>query len=103
MAERRAEQEKGVLALRDATKLSRERYDSGLANYLEILIADQQLFQLELELARTRGDEMRALSQLYRALGGGWRAEEAARPEDYPLRRDALDALVPCEGREAHP
>ena len=75
LAEIRAEQEKGVVALRDATKLSRERYDSGLANYLEILIADQQLFAQELQLARTRGAELVALAQLYRALGGGWQPE----------------------------
>jgi outer membrane protein, multidrug efflux system len=78
LAERRAEQEKGVVALRDATVLSRDRYDSGLANYLEVLIADQQLFGQELELARTHGAELRALVELYRALGGGWQPEQAA-------------------------
>ena len=78
LAVRRVEQEKGVEALRDASKLSRERYDSGLANYLEVLIADQQLFALELQLAKTRGAEMRALVQLYRALGGGWQQEPVA-------------------------
>jgi multidrug efflux system outer membrane protein len=78
LAVRRVEQEKGVEALRDASKLSRDRYDSGLANYLEILIADQQLFALELELSRTRGAELVAVVQLYRALGGGWQPEAAA-------------------------
>jgi len=80
LALRRAEQEKGVVALRDAAKLSRERYDSGLANYLEILIADQQLFTQELQLARTRGAELRAVVQLYRALGGGWQPEVPQEP-----------------------
>jgi hypothetical protein len=40
-----------------------------------VLIADQQLFQLEIELARTRGDQLRVIAQLYRALGGGWQPE----------------------------
>ena len=80
LALRRAEQEKGVEALRDAAKLSRDRYDSGLANYLEILIADQQLFTQELQLARTRGAELRAVVQLYRALGGGWQPEVPQEP-----------------------
>jgi outer membrane protein, multidrug efflux system len=71
----RVEQEAGVVALRDAAQLSRARYDNGLSTYLEILIADQQLFQLELQLAQTRGDQLRAISQLYRALGGGWQPE----------------------------
>lgn len=77
VAEARVEQEKGVVALEDAAKLSRSRYDNGLSNYLEILIADQSLFQQELRLAQTRGAELRAVAQLYRALGGGWQTEAA--------------------------
>ena len=77
LRETQAEQEKGVVALRDAGKLARSRYDSGLSNYLEVLIADQSLFQQELQLARTRGGELQALAQLYRALGGGWQPEAA--------------------------
>jgi multidrug efflux system outer membrane protein len=79
-AEVRMELEAGVLALRDASQLSRSRYDVGLASYLEVLIADQNLFQLELDLARARGDQMRALAQLYRALGGGWQPEPSTAP-----------------------
>jgi len=68
----RVELEESVRALQDAARLSRLRYDTGLANYLEILIADQQLFDQELLLGRTRGDQINAVVQLYRALGGGW-------------------------------
>jgi multidrug efflux system outer membrane protein len=68
----RLELEVGVTALQDATNLSRLRYDTGLANYLEILIADQQLFDQELGLARVRGGQLNAVVQLYRSLGGGW-------------------------------
>jgi multidrug efflux system outer membrane protein len=75
LAATKIEIEKGVEALRDASNLSRLRYDTGLANYLEILIADQQLFQQELQLARTQGEQHRAVAQLYRALGGGWGPE----------------------------
>jgi outer membrane protein, multidrug efflux system len=74
----RLEQQVGVEALRDASLLARARYDIGLSSYLEILVADQQLFERELDLARTRGGEMRAIAQLYRALGGGW--QEPAPP-----------------------
>jgi multidrug efflux system outer membrane protein len=78
LAQARAEQEKGVAALQDAGKLARARYDTGLSNYLEILIADQALFQQQLSLARIRGAELQALSQLYKALGGGWQQETTA-------------------------
>jgi outer membrane protein, multidrug efflux system len=72
LREVRVEQEESVRALQEAARLSRLRYDTGLANYLEVLIADQQLFDQELLLARTRGDQLNAVVRLYRALGGGW-------------------------------
>ena len=78
LGEARLELEDGVDALRDAGQLARSRYDNGLSNYLEILIADQYLFDQELALAQVRGDEMRAFVDFYRALGGGWQQEEAA-------------------------
>lgn len=72
LKEVRVEQEAGVAALRNSARLARLRYDTGLANYLEILIADQQLFNEELLLARTRGEQLNGVVELYRALGGGW-------------------------------
>lgn len=72
LAEVRIERETGVAALVDASDLSRARYDSGLASYIEILTADQDRFAQELRLAQTRGAELRARAELYRTLGGGW-------------------------------
>jgi multidrug efflux system outer membrane protein len=68
----RVEREAAVVALQDASDLSRSRYDSGLASYLEILTADERLFEQQLLLAQTRGGELRARAELYRTLGGGW-------------------------------
>jgi outer membrane protein, multidrug efflux system len=68
----RTHRETGVLALQDASDLARARYDSGLASYIEILTADDELFRLQLLLAQTRGAELRARAELYRTLGGGW-------------------------------
>lgn len=72
LAEMREQQQIGVAALEDASDLSRARYDAGLASYLEILTADQELFTRQLFLAQTLGAELRARAELYRALGGGW-------------------------------
>lgn len=74
----RAEIEKAVFSLRDATMLARDRYEGGLSSYLDILIADQNLFNAELQLAELRGSEFTATVQLYRALGGGWQGDEVA-------------------------
>jgi len=68
----RVEREAGVTVLTDAADLARSRYDSGLASYIEILTADEDLFQRQLLLAQTRGAELRARAEIYRALGGGW-------------------------------
>jgi len=68
----RIERQASVTVLTDAADLARSRYDSGLASYIEILTADEDLFQRQLLLAQTRGSELRARSEIYRALGGGW-------------------------------
>ena len=39
---------------------------------LNALDADRDLFAAELNLAQTRRNELLALVQLYKALGGGW-------------------------------
>lgn len=72
LGEVRVQREEGVAALQDASDLARARYDSGLASYIEILTADQDLFTVQLQLAQTRGAELRARAELYRSLGGGW-------------------------------
>jgi multidrug efflux system outer membrane protein len=65
-----------VDALRTAVKLSTERYVAGKASYYEVLEAQQQLFPAQLELARTQRDQLLAIVDLYKALGGGWRDEQ---------------------------
>jgi multidrug efflux system outer membrane protein len=40
---------------------------------LNALDADRDLFAAELSLTQTRRNELLALVQLYKALGGGWR------------------------------
>jgi multidrug efflux system outer membrane protein len=72
LAQQRVERELGVTAMVDASDLARSRYDAGLASYIEILTADEQLFQQQLLLAQVRGAEFRARAALYRTLGGGW-------------------------------
>jgi len=69
---------RAVAAHLEAVRLANLRYASGLSAYFEVLEAQQQLFPAELGLARTRRDQRVALVDLYRALGGGWPAEERA-------------------------
>ena len=68
----RREQEALTEALRDATRLSNMRYDGGVTSYLEVLDTDRQFFSAEVDLAVAQLNELVAVVQLYRALGGGW-------------------------------
>ena len=52
--------------------MSYVRYSGGVDTLLNALDADRDLFEAELGLAQTRRNELLALVQLYRALGGGW-------------------------------
>jgi outer membrane protein, multidrug efflux system len=68
----RADRDETVKALQTSVSLSLRRYNDGIANYFEVLEAEQQLFPAELDLARTQRDELIAVVALYRTLGGGW-------------------------------
>jgi multidrug efflux system outer membrane protein len=70
----RTQQENLVSTLQDRSRLSYMRYRGGVDTLLSALDADRDLFEAELVLARTRRDELIALVQLYRALGGGWQS-----------------------------
>lgn len=72
LAEIEAEQARALESYQEAVRLSNERYLSGLADYLDVLQAQQQQLVAENSLARTRFDRLASLVQLYKALGGGW-------------------------------
>lgn len=78
LAEVRQQQERAVRAYGEAVKISQQRYTAGRAGYYEVLQAQQQLFPAEVALAQTRRDELTAVVQLYRALGGGWNLADTA-------------------------
>ncbi|WP_455388880.1 efflux transporter outer membrane subunit [Petrachloros mirabilis] len=73
--EQAAAQERQVNALRSGLHLANLRYKGGLANYLDVLIAQRSLFDAELSLAATRRLHLVSVVQLYKALGGGWSPE----------------------------
>src|SRR5258705_578461 len=70
--EQSAQQEQLVAALRDATRLSTDRYQGGLDSYLQVLDAQRNLFRSELDLTTLQRQELTSIVELYRALGGGW-------------------------------
>jgi outer membrane protein, multidrug efflux system len=73
-AELRDTSEKRVDTLTRSVELATERYENGYSDYLDVLDAERNLFNAQLQLASARGDYERALVSLYRALGGDWNA-----------------------------
>ncbi len=63
-------------AARSAAFLSRARYDGGVTSYLEVLIANDSLFQAEIAAVATRRAQLVAVVDLYKALGGGWTVDQ---------------------------
>ncbi len=48
-------------------------FKSGMANYLEVITAQSNVLQSELDLADVKRQQLSAVVELYRALGGGWK------------------------------
>lgn len=70
--EQQAAQERRIQALQRTLRLANLRYDNGYSSYLEVLDAQRTLFAAELEQVQLQGARLRAIVDLYRALGGGW-------------------------------
>lgn len=66
------EQDQAVRANEVAVEVSMQRYVAGKAGYFELLEAQQQLFPAQNTLVQTHLNQVLAVVQLYRALGGGW-------------------------------
>lgn len=56
----------------EAAELADQRYEAGLVDLLSVLDTERTLFNLEEQRTLAQGDLLKAFSNLYRALGGGW-------------------------------
>jgi outer membrane protein, multidrug efflux system len=65
-------QKKRVVALREFARLSTMRFDKGVAGYLDVLVAENELFAADLATARLQADRYVQVVNVYQAMGGGW-------------------------------
>ncbi|MDR4479550.1 MAG: efflux transporter outer membrane subunit [Nitrospira sp.] len=79
--EQRGAQAEQVESLRSALRLANLRYKGGLANYLDVLVAQRNLFEAELALTSTHRLQLVSVVQLYKALGGGWSPLDTAQQQ----------------------
>ena len=65
-------QQKAADAAKQTLKLSKQRYDAGLTNYLEVVEAERTLLQSERLVTSLRAQRLALTTQLIKALGGAW-------------------------------
>jgi outer membrane protein TolC len=61
-----------VNTLQQAIGNANSLFRNGMANYLEVITAQSNILQSELELASIKKGQLSAEVELYRSLGGGW-------------------------------
>jgi NodT family efflux transporter outer membrane factor (OMF) lipoprotein len=61
-----------VNTLQQAINNANSLFANGMANYLEVITAQSNVLQSELELASIKKGQLSAEVELYRSLGGGW-------------------------------
>ena len=61
-----------VTTLQSAINNANSLFKNGLATYLEVITAQSNVLQSELELASIKKGQLSAEVELYRSLGGGW-------------------------------
>jgi multidrug efflux system outer membrane protein len=67
-----------TVALEEALRLSRIRYENGLLSLLEVLDSERNLLQAELNRSDALRVQRAAVADLVKALGGGWQGFEPA-------------------------
>ena len=65
---------KRSIALKDSLRLAQLRYDNGYSSYLEVLSAQRDLSQAQAGLIETQRAHLTAVSNVYKAVGGGWKS-----------------------------
>lgn len=65
-----------VEAGRKALDIAEDLYKQGLVNFLNVLDAERSLFAAEDQLIQCKANVLTSLVSLYKALGGGWEAQQ---------------------------
>jgi len=77
-------QRERVEALREFARLAKLRFDKGVSGYLEVLVAENELFAAEIASVGIQAGRYTQLVNVYQAMGGGWvdiAADMAPKPQ----------------------
>jgi outer membrane protein, multidrug efflux system len=87
-SQRAASLEKAVAAQQRAVDLADQLYRKGLTDFLSVLNAQRELFELQDAAVESKGSTTQRVVQLYKALGGGWVEEAPAVSEQAPVGQE---------------
>jgi outer membrane protein TolC len=76
--------ETALLASQRAVTLANERYERGLTDFLNVVDAERQEYDIEAQYTGTQVAAAEAFVELYRSLGGGWESYQALPPIHRP-------------------
>ena len=65
-------EERRAVSLREAVRLAKIRHENGIASQLEVLDAERNLLASEINRSEALRAQRGAMSDLFKALGGGW-------------------------------
>jgi len=86
-----AAQAERVRQLREFARLARLKFDKGVSGYLDVLIADNELFAAELAAVRIQAERYGQVVAVYQSMGGGWvDAAAAVAPKPQSVSRSGI-------------
>jgi multidrug efflux system outer membrane protein len=65
-------QRERVESLREFARLAKLRFDKGITGYLEVLVAENELFAAEIASVGLQASRYAQIVNVYQAMGGGW-------------------------------
>ena len=90
-------------ALASYARLADMRYEGGASSYLEVLYANSELFQAQLNTVDSQVGYYSSLINIYKSMGGGWidQAADIAEPMAEPVadKPPGTESLIPDSWR----
>lgn len=61
-----------VESLKNAVEISNSLFQTGRVNYFEVLSTQREMLETKLDLIETKRNQLHAITNIYKELGGGW-------------------------------
>jgi multidrug efflux system outer membrane protein len=76
LAEQAVAQERALASSKRAETLARQRYESGISSYLEVIDANRGTLAAQRTIAQLTAQRLIQTTQLIKSLGGGWKTDD---------------------------